>query len=87
MGRRDGVAVNYPPALMLRKTAAKYLDMSEAAFEREVAAGRLPIGKVIGGREHWSRGALDAAIAHLMGDTQMPEYEKEFWERYGPQAA
>lgn len=30
---------HYPPALMLRKTAARYLDMSEAAFEREVIVG------------------------------------------------
>lgn len=75
------------PALMRRKTAAEYCDMSEAAFEREIAAGRLPIGKMIGGKEHWSRQSLDASIARLMGDTSMPDYEKDFWEKYGPQAA
>lgn len=59
--------MNYPPALMLRKTAAKYLDMSEAAFEREVFAGRLPAPLMIGGRDHWRKDAIDAAIARLDG--------------------
>lgn len=29
----------YWPAMMLRKTAAAYCELSEAAFEREVASG------------------------------------------------
>jgi len=40
------------PQLMKRKTAAAYCDMSEAAFEREVLAGRFPAAFVIGGRDH-----------------------------------
>jgi hypothetical protein len=39
------------PAMMKRKTAAAYCDMSEAAFEREILAGRLPGGVTFGGRE------------------------------------
>lgn len=39
------------PAMMKRKTAAEYADLSEAAFVREVAAGRLPPAIIFGGRE------------------------------------
>lgn len=55
------------PALLLRKTVAEYLDMSEAAVEREVTAGRLPASIMIGGRPHWRKDAIDAAIARLDG--------------------
>lgn len=43
------------PAAMTRKTLAAYLDISEAAIEREIVAGRLPHGFVLGNRTHWSR--------------------------------
>ena len=73
------------PALMRQKTAAEYLDMSEGAFVREVAAGRLPPAVVFGGRDHWRKEAIDAAIS--VGDT-MTEAEREVWNRInGSQAA
>lgn len=75
------------PALMKRKTAAEYLDMSEAAFEREMLAGRLPMPVVVGGREHWRRDAIDKALDLLSGSTVQdsgePEYRKELMARYG----
>ena len=75
------------PAMMRRKTAAEYLELSEAAFEREVVAGRLPAAIVLGGRDHWSKDAIDAAIARLMGGgTDMPDYRRKTLERYGKAA-
>jgi predicted DNA-binding transcriptional regulator AlpA len=70
------------PAMMKRKTAAEYLDTSEAAFEREVSAGRLPAPIMLGKREHWCKDALDAAIAILSGDTPEPSYRNKLRERY-----
>ncbi len=55
------------PRLMKRSTAAKCCEMSEAAFEREVIAGRLPQPIMIGGAEHWSLAQIDAAIERLSG--------------------
>lgn len=74
------------PAMMKRKTAAEYCDMSEAAFEREIMAGRLPAGVIFGGREHWSREAIDRALAQLTGTTGEPDYVREMKERYGKAA-
>lgn len=74
------MTVPYWPQAMKRSTAASYCDMSEAAFLREVASGRLPQPVTFGGREHWHRPALDAAIALITGET-VPDYEKEFWSR------
>ena len=71
------------PQAMKRKTAAAYVDMSESAFTREVDAGRLPAPVVLGGREHWSKPALDRALAILAGDAPMPEWEEELEQRYG----
>lgn len=70
---------------MKRKTAAEYLDMSEAAFEREVIAGRLPAPVVIGGRDHWSKQAVDRALAAIAGE-DVSEAEAEFRRRYGEAA-
>lgn len=64
------------PAMMKRKTAAEYCDMSEAAFEREIIAGRLPSGVMFGGREHWRKESLDAAFSRLAGDA-VPEYRRK----------
>lgn len=74
------------PAMMKRKTAAEYADMSEAAFEREIIAGRLPAGIMFGGREHWSKEALDAAFARLAGEVSMPDARARMRERYGKAA-
>lgn len=73
------------PAAMKRKTAAEYLDVSEAAFEREVLSGRLPAGVIFGGREHWSKEAIDTAIAALT-DGHEPDYIRELKARYGKAA-
>lgn len=61
------------PALMLKRTAAEYCDMAEAAFLREIAAGRFPAGVMVGGRERWRKDALDAAIARLGGSNPQDE--------------
>lgn len=74
------------PAMLKRKTAAEYVDMSEAAFEREIIAGRLPAGVIFGGREHWSREAIDRALAALTGTGSEPDYIRELKERYGKAA-
>ena len=64
----------YPPAMMKLKTAAEYVDMSVAAFEREVAAGRFPQPVMLGKREHWYRNAIDRSLAVLAGDIE-PEWD------------
>lgn len=75
------------PGMMKRATAAEYLDTSEAAFEREVLAGRLPTPIMLGGREHWSKDAIDKAVAALTaGGEAVPEYLREFNARYGEAA-
>lgn len=75
------------PGMMKRRTAAEYCDMSEATFVREVLAGRLPIGVMLGGREHWSKDALDKTFAKLSGDDgDIPSYRRETMERYGEAA-
>lgn len=74
------------PATMKRATAAAYCDMSVAAFEREIVAGRLPAGVMFGGREHWRKDAIDAAIARLGGDVDQPEFLKEWQDKYGEAA-
>lgn len=71
------------PRMMRRRTAAEYVDMTEAAFEREVLAGRLPSPVLLGGRDHWSQLALDRGLARLTGEEPLPEWEQEFQARYG----
>lgn len=56
------------PRMMKRATAAAYLDMSVASFEREVMDGRLPAPVVLGGLSHWSRREIDAHIERLAGE-------------------
>lgn len=55
----------YPPRMMTRQRASHYCDLSEAEFEREVAAGRLPMPVKLGNRDHWSRRGLDDALDKL----------------------
>lgn len=76
------------PGMLKRKTAAEYLDMSEAAFEREVSAGRIPQPVTLGNRPHWRKDAIDAALARLTGDGDgaEPDYIRETRERYGKAA-
>lgn len=62
------MAQSYPPRMMRRQTAAAYLDLSIPEFEREVTAGRLPMPVRLGNNEHWSRAAIDDAVARLSGE-------------------
>lgn len=75
------------PAMMRRKTVAEYCDLSEPAFEREVTAGRMPAPIMFGGREHWRKDAVDAAIARLAGEGDLPDHRRRLRERYGKKAA
>lgn len=78
------------PAAMKRATAAAYLDMSKDAFLREVRAGRMPGPFILGGRDHWRKESIDAAINHLTGgpvQEPIPDYLREFYERYGKDPA
>jgi len=77
--------MNRWPQLMKRKTVAEYLDCTEAALVKEVAAGRIPPPVMFAGREHWRKDAIDAAIA---GQDAMTQAEREVWDRInGSQAA
>lgn len=60
----------YPPRMMMRGRAAHYCDLTEPAFEKEVAAGRLPAPVKLGGKDHWSRVALDECLERLAGDRE-----------------
>lgn len=70
---------------MKRQTAAAYLDMSVAAFEREIIAGRLPAGFMFGGREHWHKAAIDKALDRITGgyEEAVPEYRRKAMAKYG----
>lgn len=57
----------YPPRMMTRSRAAHYCDLSEAEFEREVAAGMLPGPVMLGKKPHWSRKDLDERMDRLAG--------------------
>ena len=70
------------PQLMKRRTVLEYLEVSEQAFLREVSEGRMPAAITFGGREHWRKDAIDAAIIRLDG-TAVPEWTKELETRYG----
>jgi hypothetical protein len=54
--------------MMRRPTAALYCDMAATEFEREVAAGRLPMPLPFGKQERWSKTQLDRALATIAGD-------------------
>jgi hypothetical protein len=69
------------PQMMTRKTAAEYCNVSIQAFIGEVAKARLPQPVMFGGRYHWHRPALDACLARICGDDQVPAWETEFWAR------
>jgi len=71
-----GVTLAFPPRMMRRATAAAYLDLSTAEFEREVAAGRLPMPVRFGNHDHWSTAAIDQAVAKLSGETGSTWREK-----------
>lgn len=78
---RNGDKLPYWPAMMLRKTAMAYCDMSEAAFLREVATGIFPEPVKIGVRDYWSRKELDKAIDRLFGNFEIEPYD---WRSKSP---
>ncbi len=68
------------PQMMKRATAAEYVDMTEPAFEREIAKGRLPAGVMFGGKLHWHKTALDRSLAIIAGE-RLDSVEQDFWNR------
>lgn len=72
------------PAMMRKATAAAYLDISEVSFVKEISAGRMPSGVILGGREHWRKDAIDAAINNLNAQ-QVPDHIRRFEERIAMQ--
>ena len=62
-----GAEVSEWPAMMLRKSAARYCDLTEEAFEREVVAGRLPMPVIFGERPHWHKATLDKHRDRIAG--------------------
>ena len=69
------------PAMLTKQTAMAYLDLSEAAFAREIASGRLPDGIQFGGKPHWYKDALDKALAVIAGERPEDEAITRFRER------
>lgn len=67
----------YPPRMMTRTRAAHYCDLSEAEFEREVIAGRLPLPVRFGNRDHWSRVALDDSLSRIAGEAIGNDWRSE----------
>jgi hypothetical protein len=67
--------------LLKLKAAAEYCDMTPAAFEREVMAGRFPAAVTVGQREHWDRQALDRAIDNLVGSATMTDYHRKLLDK------
>lgn len=55
------------PRMLKRATAAAYLDISVAEFEREIMGGRIPSPVSLGNGPHWSRVELDAYMDRLSG--------------------
>jgi predicted DNA-binding transcriptional regulator AlpA len=65
------------PRMMKRGTAALYLDLSAAEFDREVGEGRLPGPIMLGRAEHWSRVALDERLAEMVGEGKKRDWRKD----------
>lgn len=53
------------PRMLSRPMAAAYCSLTVPTFEREVAAGLLPLPIQLGGQPHWCRRKLDAALDRL----------------------
>ena len=75
------------PAMMRKRTAMDYLDLSEPEFEREIAAGRIPDGVLFGGKPRWYRAALDSALAVINGDVVQSHIRRFEERRRGKKAA
>lgn len=68
------------PRMMKRKTAARYCDLAETAFVREVMSGKLPGSVMFGGHEHWDRNAIDKALDAICRN-RPSSWEEDFWNR------
>lgn len=61
--------MTYPwPAALRKSLAARYCDLSVAAFERLVASGELPAPISLGKSERWATAQLDKALLVLAGE-------------------
>jgi hypothetical protein len=58
------------PAMMRLTTAAAYLKMSSAAYQREVFTGVMPDPVRFRGKEAWSKKQIDEAIDRLVGNVK-----------------
>ena len=56
------------PRMMRKSTAAAYLDITDAAFQRAVDSGQLPQPVEFGGTKLWSRPAIDLVCEGVAGD-------------------
>lgn len=55
------------PRMMKLATAARYCDLTNADFLREVAGGRLPMPVRLGSHDHWDREAIDEDLNRIGG--------------------
>jgi predicted DNA-binding transcriptional regulator AlpA len=58
-------AYAYPPRLMSREEAARWVGVSPSLFDQLVADSRMPSPKRINSRVVWDRYQLDAAVEDL----------------------
>lgn len=74
------------PEMLLQRDAADYCSLSLAAFQTEVYAGRLPSPVRFGGKDHWRKSQIDAALDALTGDGKVmgneAPYRRELRERH-----
>lgn len=63
------------PRMLSKRMAAAYCGLAVADFDRAIAAGQLPEGTQLAGREVWCRLALDAALDRLTG-AGVPDWRK-----------
>lgn len=71
-----GVSFRPWPRMMKRKTVCEYLEISEAALEREIVAGRLPHPIVLGNGEHWSSAEIEAYLGRMTGEAEADDWRK-----------
>lgn len=60
--RSSTLPPSLPPRGLSRVQAAEYIGISPSMFDKQVADGKLPAPKRIGGRVIWDRKQLDCAF-------------------------